>query len=87
MGPNLSPKYFIVSQTPMTEGPTYARQQLNMPHKKLATWVFNRADFISEMKTLGYRITFMVDHDLPLTHKNAPGPSSIVSMVFRPYSN
>ena len=82
---SLAPEFFIVSQTPMTDGPTYARQQLNTPHKKLAAWVFNRADFLSEMKRLGYRSIFAVDHDLPLTHKNAPGPSSVVSMVFRPY--
>jgi putative methyltransferase (TIGR04325 family) len=80
----LAPEIFIVSQTPMSEQPTYARQQLNIPRKKVAQWVFNRADFLSEMKRLGYVAIFAIDHDLPVTHKNAPGPSTVTSMVFRP---
>ena len=80
---NLAPQFFIVSLTPLTDGPTYARMQLNIPHKKIACWVFNRGDFILEMETLGYRIIFTIDHDLPFTHKNSPGPSSFASMVFR----
>ena len=79
----LSPKFFVVSQTPVTEGPTYARQQLNLAYRRLAHWVFNRSEFISEMDTLGYSNIFSVDHNLPLTHKNAPGLSSMTSMVFR----
>jgi len=78
----LAPELFIVSQTPMTDDPTYARQVLNIPHRKLATWVFNRAELVAEMQSLSYRLTFAVDHDLPLTHKNAPGPSVMASMVF-----
>jgi putative methyltransferase (TIGR04325 family) len=80
---DLKPHCFIVSLTPFTDDPTYARQQLNIPHKRIATWVFNRSDFISGMAELSYRLAFTVDHDLPITHKNAPGPSSIASMVFR----
>ena len=79
----LAPICFIVSLTPFTDGPTYARQQLNIPHKKLATWVFNRTEFISEMTGLGYSLSFTVDHDLPITYGNAPGASSFASMVFR----
>jgi putative methyltransferase (TIGR04325 family) len=80
----LAPKFFIVSQTPMTDRPTYARQILTMPHVKAATWVFNRSEFIAGMKRRGYLLIFTVDHDLPLTHKNAPGPSVMASMVFVP---
>jgi len=79
----LSPAFFVVSNTPMTDCPTYARQILNTPHRKIATWVFNRANFVAGMKSRGYRLVFSVDHDLPLTHKNAPGPSVMASMVFR----
>jgi putative methyltransferase (TIGR04325 family) len=78
----LRPELFIASQTPMTDCPTYARQQLNAPHRKMATWVFNRAEFVAGMETRGFRLAFSVDHDLPLTHKNAPGPSVMASMVF-----
>jgi putative methyltransferase (TIGR04325 family) len=80
----LSPFCFIVSLTPFTDGPTYARQQLNIPQKRLATWVFNRSEFISEMEQLGYFLSFTVDHELPVTYGNAPGSSSFASMVFRP---
>ncbi len=80
----LKPVFFIVSQTPVTDGSTYARQVLNTPHRKLATWVFNRSEFIAGIEVRGYRLTFSVDHDLPLTHKNAPGPSVMASMVFSP---
>jgi putative methyltransferase (TIGR04325 family) len=78
----LAPVCFIVSLTPFTDGPTYARQQLNIPRKKIATWVFNRPEFVSEMAGLGYSLSFTVDHALPVTYGNAPGPSSFASMVF-----
>jgi putative methyltransferase (TIGR04325 family) len=78
----LAPICFIVSLTPFTGGPTYARQQLNIPRKKIATWVFNRAEFISEMAGLGYSLSFTVDHELPITYGNAPGASSFASMIF-----
>jgi putative methyltransferase (TIGR04325 family) len=81
---NLQPEFFIISQTPMTDVPTYARQLFSVPHRTLRTWVFNRAEFVSLMRGLSYRLIFSVDHDLPLTHKNAPGPSVISSMVFMP---
>jgi putative methyltransferase (TIGR04325 family) len=80
----LTPQIFIVSQTPMSESPTYARQILNTPHRKMATWVFNRAEFAAEMGSLGYGLAFSVDHDLPLTHGKAPAPSVMASMVFVP---
>jgi len=81
---HLAPDIFIVSQTPMSDCPTYARQILNTPHRKMATWVFNRAEFAADMRLFGYRLAFSVDHDLPLTHGKAPGPSVIASMVFLP---
>jgi putative methyltransferase (TIGR04325 family) len=79
----LAPDYFIVSQLPMSDLPTYARVQLNVPNRKIAQWVFNRAEFTSEVSDLGYELAFAVDHDLRFTHKNAPGPSVIGSMIFR----
>jgi hypothetical protein len=45
-------------------------------------WVFNRTDFITGIEKHGYRLLFSADHDLKLTHKNAPGPSVYGSMVF-----
>jgi putative methyltransferase (TIGR04325 family) len=79
----LAPEYFVVSQTPLSGQPTYARVQLNIPHKKIAQWVFNRQDFIANMASLGYVQIFTVDHDLLLTHARAPGPSQMSSMIFR----
>lgn len=80
----LAPEYFIVSHTPMGDCPTYARKVLNTPWREIAAWVFNRADFIAGMASHGYRLTFSVNHDLPLTHNNAPGPSAMTTMVFSP---
>lgn len=80
----IRPECFLVTQTPMTEGATYARQVLNTPHRKIASWVFNRFGFINDLQTLGYDLAFSVDHDLPLTHGKAPGPSVMASMVFLP---
>jgi putative methyltransferase (TIGR04325 family) len=79
----LAPDYFVISQTPFSDSQTYARVQLNIPHKRIAQWVFNRKEFVAEMELLGYALTFTVDHDLPLTHARAPGPSQMVSMIFR----
>jgi putative methyltransferase (TIGR04325 family) len=83
----LTPMIFIVSQTPMSDCPTYARQILNTPRRKIATWVFNRGEFAAEMQSLGYRLAFSVDHNLPLTHARAPGPSVMASMVFLPLAS
>jgi putative methyltransferase (TIGR04325 family) len=80
----LKPQHFIVSDTPFTDGRTYARRQTNLPRKCLACWVFNRAEFFSTMAQLGYRDVFLVEHELPITHKGAPGPSAFGSIVFRP---
>jgi putative methyltransferase (TIGR04325 family) len=81
---HLAPNYFVVSHTPFSDCPTYARQVLNTPWRKIAAWVFNRADFIAGMEKCGYRLMFSVDHAQLLTHKNAPGPSVMASMVFIP---
>lgn len=79
----LSPGYFIVGLTPFTDAPTYARQQLNIPHRHIATWVFNRDEFLSTMRTLGYRPIFGADHDVPVTHARAPAKSVFSTIVFQ----
>lgn len=80
----LAPEFFIISQTPLTDSPTCACQVLNTPHRKIASWVFNREEPVATLRSLGYRLTFSVDHDLPLTYGNAPGPWAIASMIFVP---
>lgn len=77
----LKPKVFIVSLTPFTEEPTYALQQTNSPHQRLACWVFNRAELVPATAQLDYRQAFAVEHDLPVTHKDAPAVFG--SIVFR----
>ncbi len=78
----LAPEIFIVAFTPVSEAPTYAQQQLNHPHRKLARWIFNREQLISEIKKFGYRLALSFDQDVPVAYKGAPGPLSDVSMVF-----
>ena len=80
----LSPDYFIVGLTPFTDAPTYARQQLNIPHRRIATWVFNHQEFLSVMLDLGYRPAFAADHAVPATYAKAPAKSIFRSIVFRP---
>jgi len=80
----LKPECLIISNTPFTNCPTYACKGLNAPHRTLAHWIFNRHEFISELEAVGFRLKFSVDHDLPLTYKDAPGPWAIASMVFTP---
>jgi putative methyltransferase (TIGR04325 family) len=83
----LRPQILIVSQTPVSDHPTYARQILNTPHKKMATSVFNRAEFVADLRSFGYRLAFSVDHDPPLTHGSSPAPSVMASMVFLPLAS
>lgn len=80
----LAPDLILLTNTPVTELPTYARQVMNAPHRRIASWVFNRHELIETMRSLHYDLRFFVRHQLPLTHKNAPGPSEIASLVFRP---
>ena len=79
----LNPACFIVELTPFTDAPTYARQQLNIPHRRIATWVFNRDEFLLMMRDLGYRPIFEAAHDVPVTYANAPARSTFRSIVFQ----
>jgi putative methyltransferase (TIGR04325 family) len=80
---HLKPTFFGVSQTPVSDQPTYARLQLNIPGKRIAQWVFKRSEFTGVMSSLGYELKFTADHDLPITHARAPSPSQMTSMVFQ----
>jgi putative methyltransferase (TIGR04325 family) len=76
----LSPNFFVVSGTPIIEEPTCACRH-NM-RKRVASWKFNRAEFVGAMQDLDYNCIIMFDHDAPPhTHKDSP-ISSTVSMVF-----
>lgn len=80
----LQPEFFIVGRLTLTDGPTYARQVLEAPWRKFAQWVFNRTDFIAEMRSLGYQPVFATDHDFTIDHGHAPGRSVMASLVFAP---
>lgn len=78
----LAPEVFIVAHTPVSDAPTYACQQTNMPHHRLARWVFNRGQLTSEIEKAGYRLGFIFDHEKLITYKKAPAPETDVSMIF-----
>jgi putative methyltransferase (TIGR04325 family) len=78
----LAPEIFIVAHTPVSDAPTYACQQTNIPHHRLARWVFNRCQLISEIEKEGYRLALTFDHELPINYKKAPGPETDASMIF-----
>ncbi len=78
----LSPEIFIVVHTPVSDAPTYACQQANIPHHRLARWVFNRSQLISEIEEAGYRLALTFDHEVPTTYKKAPAPETDASMIF-----
>jgi putative methyltransferase (TIGR04325 family) len=78
----LRPELLLITNTPFSDNPTYARRSHNLPHVTLGHWVFNRGDFVAEIEKRGYRLIFSAYHDPKLTHKNAPGPSVAGSLVF-----
>lgn len=78
----LAPEYIIISLTPVSDLPTYARMQCNNPHSRYGSLVFNRLEISSLLGGLGYPLSFTMDHSYPTTHKDAPGPSQYSSMVF-----
>lgn len=80
----LAPETIAITNTPVTELKTYARQVLNAPYRRIASWVFNRSELVETMKSLGYELRFFVRHQLPLTHKSAPGPSDMATLIFNP---
>jgi putative methyltransferase (TIGR04325 family) len=79
----LSPDYFIVGLTPFTDAPTYARQQLNIPRRRIATWVFNRKEFLSVLGGLGYNPAFEAEHDVAVTYARSSAKSTFRSIVFQ----
>lgn len=80
---SLAPEIFIAAHTPVSYAPTWAQQQLNNPHRKLARWIFNRGSLISTIEKAGYRLVLTFDQDVPVAYKEAPAPLNDVSMVFR----
>lgn len=78
----LKPQAFIISLTPFTDEPTYAMQQANSPNRRLACWVFNRAELVATMVEAGYRQVFTVEHDLPTTYKGVTQQPTSGSIVF-----
>lgn len=78
----LAPEVFIVAHTPVSDAPTYACQQTNIPYHRLARWVFNRGQLVSEIEKAGYRLALIFDHELLITYKKAPGPETDASMIF-----
>jgi putative methyltransferase (TIGR04325 family) len=80
----LKPEFFTVTYLTLTEGPTYARQVLETPHRKVGQWVFNRDEFLEQMRVLGYQPVFSADHDVAIDQGKAPGPSIIAGLIFAP---
>jgi putative methyltransferase (TIGR04325 family) len=78
----LAPEIFIVSFVPVSDHPTYACQQTIHGHLT-ALRVFNRVELNAEMERLGFRLEFTVNHVIPVTFKDTPGPFVFASMVFR----
>lgn len=80
----LQPRHVVISETPVTEAGTYARMQCNMPHRPLATWVFNRVDLVAAMAGHGYDVRFQAAHAQPLRIADEPPgyPSAMTSFVF-----
>jgi putative methyltransferase (TIGR04325 family) len=79
----LKPEYIIISLTPISDLPTYARMQCNNPHSRYGSLVLNRAEIVGILEDASYSLSFVMDHNYQTTHKNAPGPSRYTSMVFR----
>jgi putative methyltransferase (TIGR04325 family) len=78
----LKPDFLLVTNTPFSDLPTYARRSHNLPHITLGHLVFNRGDFVAGIERRGYRLIFSAYHDPKFTHKNAPEPSVAGSLVF-----
>jgi putative methyltransferase (TIGR04325 family) len=78
----LLPQLIILSRTQMTDGPTCVQQELH-PYKKIVSWIFNRSEFIAEMRSLGYACTFKIDHRASRTDMDGPQYGTKTSMIFR----
>lgn len=81
---DLHPDALVLSLTSMSDAPTYARQQCNIPRVRLGAWVFERSELLALAAKRNYRCTFCVDHDLGTTHVDAPSPPRFTSMIFQP---
>ncbi len=83
----LKPEAIIVSNTPVSEQPTYARCQVNGRNRRIPAWCFNRTELDAEFAALGYRRGYYIEHNQSLRHKNAPAPSAQASMIYYPASS
>lgn len=78
----LGPEHIVISLTPFSDLPTYARMECNHPGSRFGSLVLNRAEIVGLLSGLGYSMSFVMDHRYRTTHKHAPGPSVFTSMVF-----
>ncbi len=80
----LKPEAIIISNTPVSEQPTYARCQINGRNRRIPAWCFNRQELDIELAAIGYRRGYYIQHHQSLHHKNAPGPAVQASMIYYP---
>lgn len=80
---HLAPDLLILSMIALSDHhPTFACQQIHWGYK-LAYRVVNRNEFVSEMGSLGFHLSFTVDHAIALTFKDMPVPVAHATMIFR----
>jgi putative methyltransferase (TIGR04325 family) len=80
----LKPEAIIISNTPISDLPTYARCQVNGKNRRIPAWCFNRKELVGQLTALGYQQKYYLEHHQSLRHKNAPGPSTQASFIFYP---
>ena len=66
---DLKPRLFLFTKLPAGENVTFVSAQVNLPGKRLASWLFNARELVSDMDSLNYKLIFRSANDGPVNQK------------------
>lgn len=66
---DLKPRWFLVTKLPAGENVTFVSAQVNLPGKRLASWLFNARELVSDMDSLNYKLIFRSANDGPVNQE------------------
>lgn len=60
---DIKPRWFLFTKLPAGENVTFVSAQVNLPGKRLASWLFNVRELVSVMESLNYKLIFRGAND------------------------
>jgi len=66
---DLKPRWILITKLPAGGNVTFVSAQVNLPGKRLASWLFNARELVSDMGSLNYKLIFRSANDGPVNQE------------------